>query len=129
MTGCLASPYVTELGACPGNLNKHWYSTFYKVTKPAVNNMATFNITDFFTDFEKSPVESKLNALKRSQFFDLAKYYEVSVMSSMKKADLKAVLVEFFVDEGLLKSIYFFLSFSYSFFFIMQNNRINIMKL
>ena len=28
----------------------------------------------------------------------------VSVLSSMRKADLKAILVEFFVDEGVLES-------------------------
>ena len=62
-----------------------------------------FNISGFVAGFEASPSETKLNALKRTELFDLAKHYNVSVLASMKKADLKAVLVEFFADEGLLE--------------------------
>lgn len=62
-----------------------------------------FDINEFVESFEASPSEIKLNALKRTELFDLAKHYSVSVMASMKKADVKAVLVEFFVDECMLE--------------------------
>ena len=62
-----------------------------------------FDVEEFVAFFEASPSESKLNALKRADLFDLAKYYNVSVIASMRKADLKAVLLEFFVDEGILE--------------------------
>ena len=42
--------------------------------------------------------------MKRSQLFDVAKYYKVSVTAGMRKTDLRAVLTEFFVDEELLKT-------------------------
>ena len=61
------------------------------------------NVEGFVSDFEAKPSESKLDKLKRSELFEVAKYYNVSVVSSMKKADLKAVLVEFFIDEEFLK--------------------------
>ena len=62
-----------------------------------------FNLSEFAANFEASPSETKLNTLKRTELFDLAKHYNVSVLASMKKADVKTVLMEFFVDEGLLE--------------------------
>ena len=56
-------------------------------------------MSDFVANFEASPSESNLNALKHIEFFELAKLYSVPALSGMKKADLKAVLVEFVVDE------------------------------
>ena len=61
------------------------------------------DISKFVASFEASPSETKLSTLKRTELFNLAKHYNVSVLASMKKADLKAVLVEFFVDEGILE--------------------------
>ena len=37
-----------------------------------------FNIGSFVASFEASPSESKLDALKRNELFDLAKHYNVS---------------------------------------------------
>ena len=62
-----------------------------------------FDICNFISDFEISPSEHKVGSLKRSELFEVAKYYDVSVLTSMKKADLRAVLVEFFVDEGMIE--------------------------
>ena len=49
-----------------------------------------FNVEGFVSDFEAKPLEPKLDKLKRSELFEVAKYYKVSVVSSMKKADLRA---------------------------------------
>ena len=63
-----------------------------------------FDVNEFVTSFEDSPSETKFNTLKRTVLFDLAKHYNISVLACMKKADLKAVLTEYFVDESMLET-------------------------
>ena len=58
---------------------------------------AKFDLEEFVGEFEEKPSETKLDSLKRTELFEIAKYYDVAVTNSMKKADLKAILVEFFV--------------------------------
>ena len=65
--------------------------------------MAKFEIDEFITEFEATPSEAKINSLRRADLFEVAKYYQVSVTSSMRKCDLRDVLLEFFVEEDLLE--------------------------
>ena len=63
---------------------------------PITKMASAFDVVDFVQDFESNPSKTKLNVLKRSELFDVAKYYKVSVTAGMRKADLRAVLTEFF---------------------------------
>ena len=64
---------------------------------------AKFDIEEFVADFEENPSEEKIFGLKRIELFDFAKYNKISVTASMKKADLRAVIIEHLVDEEVLE--------------------------
>ena len=62
-----------------------------------------FSIQDFVADFEESPSEDKVFGLKRAELFEVAKHYKISVAASMKKADLRAVILEHLVEVEILE--------------------------
>ena len=61
---------------------------------------AKFDIGEFVADFEENPSEEKIFSLKRTELFDFAIYYKISVMASMKKADLRAVIISFYCIDN-----------------------------
>ena len=63
---------------------------------------SAFDLNNFVDILENFPSSGILDGLKRSDMFEVAKHYKITVTNSMKKADLKSVLFEYFVDEGML---------------------------
>ena len=64
-----------------------------------------FAIEEFVEKFEEEPSVDLLSRLKRSELFEVAKRYKISVSTAMKKADLKTVVIEYFIDEGILEEV------------------------
>ena len=64
-------------------------------------NMAS-DFEKFVTDFENEPSVAKLDCLKKSDLLQTCKHYNIDVKSSMKKAEIRNIALEYFIDENVL---------------------------
>ena len=53
-------------------------------------------------DFESQPSVAKLDCLKKTQLLEFCKHYKIEVKTSFRKAEIRNILLEFFIDENLL---------------------------
>ena len=54
------------------------------------------------TDFRSNPVRSKVDALLRPALHELCKHYQLQASSRMRKREVKEILFQYYVDEGIL---------------------------
>ena len=62
----------------------------------------TFELSEFVSEFETNPLVDHVHKLKKSELLSVCQHYGVDVKASMKKGDIKQLLIEAFVDENLL---------------------------
>ena len=61
-----------------------------------------FELGKFVNDFEVKPTIEQVHNLKKTELLEVCKHYEINAKVSMKKAEVKQMLVEYFVDENVL---------------------------
>ena len=66
-----------------------------------------FDVTKFVQEFEGNPSLDKIDQLKKPELLAVAQHYETSVKTSMRKIEIKRLLVQDLVDEEFcLKKFY-----------------------
>ena len=65
--------------------------------------MPEFKPKTFIVDFKSDPTLDKVNALLRPSLLAVAKEYGLGVTSKMRKGELKEIVLQQFVDDGLLE--------------------------
>ena len=64
-----------------------------------------FELSKFVTEFEFNPTIEMIHSLKKTELLDVCKHYKVDAKVSMKKVEIKQLLVEYLVDENVLPEI------------------------
>ena len=65
--------------------------------------MSEFKPKTFIVDFKSNPTLDKVNALLRPSLLAVAKEYGLDVTSKIRKGELKEIVLQQFVDDGLLE--------------------------
>ena len=61
-----------------------------------------FELKQFITGFEQAPCVGELGSLKKTELIAVCKHYNVKIKTSMRKNEIKQVLVETLIDEDIM---------------------------
>lgn len=61
-----------------------------------------FDLKTFLDNLSSNPVVEAVNRLKKSELVEVSQHYHLDVKTAMKKAEIRQILVEHFVDENIL---------------------------